>query len=95
MPAASLHDLGDREEGDALAVGQAPAAQDRRRRASPARNSLTSRDFPTPAAPSTVNRWEVRSVTRALERPLEQLELLVAPDERRVEVAVVARRRPP
>ena len=31
-PAASLDDLGEREERDALAVGQASAAQDRRRR---------------------------------------------------------------
>ena len=52
----------------------------------PARNSCTSRDFPTPAGPRSVNRCEVRSRHRAVERAFEELVLLRPPDHRRVEV---------
>ena len=61
-PRELLHDLDDRPVGDALAVGEAAAADDRARRAPP-RNSCASRDLPTPAAPRTVNSWHERSLT--------------------------------
>ncbi len=60
-----VHHLGQRAERDALAVGQASAAQDRRGGGRARRNSRTRRDFPTPAGPSSVNRCAVRSATRA------------------------------
>ena len=42
------HDLGERVVRDALAVGEAPPAQDAGAVSPPARNSRTSRDLPTP-----------------------------------------------
>ena len=63
-PDRLLDGLDQRPERDALAVGEAAAARDERlprRRLS--RNSRTSRDFPTPATPSTVKSWQERSPT--------------------------------
>ena len=51
-------------------------------RSTPATNSRASRDLPTPAAPYTVTRCTRLSRAGARERVVEQLELLLAPDER-------------
>ena len=54
-----LEHLHDRPVGDPVPVGEA-AAPDDRAPSSPSRNSWARRDFPTPAAPSTVNSWHER-----------------------------------
>ena len=79
-----LDDLDDRPVGDALAVGEAAAADDRARRR-PARNSAASRDLPTPAAPSTVNSWHERSRDGLVEGVAQPPQLALAADHRRVE----------
>ena len=53
----------DGPECDALAVRQTAPARDSRRSPRSPSNSRTRRDFPTPAAPSTVNSWHERSET--------------------------------
>ena len=61
-------DLDERPVRDALAVGEAAAAEDVGRVADASRKSATSRDLPTPAGPSSVNSRHVRSATRVLVR---------------------------
>ena len=57
-----LQHLDHRPVGDAFAVGEAAAANDGRA-SSPRGTRATSRDLPTPAAPSTVKSWHERSAS--------------------------------
>ena len=93
-PRQLLHDLDERPVGDALAVGEAAAADDRLRPSSEPRNSAARRDLPTPATPRTVNSWQALVVDRLRERLLKPAQLALAADERRVEAAREGRSRP-
>ena len=81
-PGRDLDHLGERPVGDALAVGQAAAGEDRR--ALDAREEL-AREPALADAGLAVDREQVRAPVAdgALERVLEQLELGLAADERR------------
>ena len=82
-----LDDLDDRPVGDALAVragsGRGPTSAP----SSEARNSATSLDLPTPAAPRTVNRWQERSGDDPLPGLREHAALPLPSDHRRVQAA--------
>ena len=82
IPAARLDHLGERPVGDALAVGQA-AAGEHGRALEP--GDELAREPALADAGLAVDREQVRAAVAdgALERVLEQLELGVAPDERR------------
>ena len=83
-----LHDLDDGPVGDPLAVGEAAAAHDRR--VDVARGTRpTSRDLPTPATPSIVNRWHAWSATARSKASPEQPQLALAADERRRRAAAL------
>ena len=95
-PGRVLDDLGDRPERDALAVGQAAAAERRSRRRPVAdRNSRARRDLPTPAGAEDGDEL----AGAALDAPASNACSSVASsplaaDERRVEPARPARRAP-
>ena len=69
-PSRLPHRLGERPEGDAVAVGQAATAEEAPVR-HPARctNSSMRRDFPTPASPTTVTSRQRRSATAPSSAP--------------------------
>ena len=59
-------------------------------------NSQASRDLPIPAMPTTETRCAFRSSRGAVEQLLDEPELAVAADERRLEAGgLAARRRAP
>ena len=96
-PGRLAHDLGQRPERDALAVGKAAPAQ--RRCAVAARSAGTPAAAGTsrrPPAPNTVTSWQARSRSAALESARRGPPALGSADDRRVEPsrhAVVAARR--
>ena len=57
-------------------------------RSTPSANSETSRDLPTPGSPKTVDEVRAAVAERAVVRVVEQLELVLAADERRLRPAL-------
>ena len=98
-PGAHPHHLGERPVRDALAVGEAAAAVPPDVLGSPSMylsNSHASRDLPMPAMPMTETSCALPSLGGRVEELLDEPQLPVAADERRLEpVATRARRRAP
>ena len=83
-PAELPDDLGERAEGDALAVGRAAPDDGGRRVAVAAISSRTSRDLPIPGVPSSVTSSAARRrASRASSAERSAVELRRPPDERR------------
>ena len=90
IPAASISDRRDRPERDALAVGQAAALHDRRARPEPRRELGGQARLPDAGRAHDGDELARPRRRHAREAPLEDGELALAADERRVEPAAPA-----